>query len=251
MKYYNSSGELVEFDGIKSGHYGQNSEIMRLSDGSVYKKYFNEAEDTNHITLEVFEFIKLLNNEHMVKLIERFYQVKNNLKANDIISAPERYTIDVYTYEWVKEDNIDILNMPVDYLLDNMNELLHLVDYLSAFGLYMIDVMTDNAVLNENGIVLIDPDIYTFEYNTSYKNFMMVSDNFRVKKWNRKCIVELLKRLCHRSLLIRKEYDRLAYVVNEMFEEVSWTGEYDTLIVANKLKGYSTPKEYIYSTKGR
>lgn len=251
MKYFNSSGELVEFNGIKSGHYGQNSEIMRLSDGSVYKKYFNETEDTNHITLEVFEFIKLLDNDHMVKLIERYYQEKNNLKAEDIVNNPERYMIDVYTYEWVKEDNIDILKMPIDYLLDNLSELLSLADYLSAFGLYMIDIMTDNVILNENGIVLIDPDIYTFEYNTLYNHFMIASDNFRVKKWNRKCIVELLKRLFYRALEIRKESNGITYMVEEMFEEVAWAGEYDTSIVAKKLNGFRNPEEYFESKKGR
>ncbi|MDE6142019.1 MAG: hypothetical protein K2G03_05395 [Bacilli bacterium] len=250
MQYYNSQGVLVEFDGLKSGHYGHNSEIMRLDDGSVYKRYFSKTEETNHIALEVFEFIKQMANKHMVKLIERFYNAEGIPNPSDIKDNPERYIIDAYTFEWVEKENINIIDMPTDYLTDNLRELILLADYLSAFGLYMLDIMPDNAVLNKNGIVLIDPDIYTFESSTSYKNFIKIDDNFRVKRWNRKQILKLFRNLFYKALEMKKD-DRTLSVADGIFGEVPWTGDYDVAIVSKKLKGFSTLGEYIHANKDR
>ena len=69
MQYYNSKGELVELDGIKSGKFGHNSEIIRMDNDGFYKKYFSLTEEENRIPLEVSELIKQLSNQHLIKLI--------------------------------------------------------------------------------------------------------------------------------------------------------------------------------------
>ncbi len=250
MRYYDSQGNLVEFDGLKSGHYGYNSEIMKLSDGSVYKKYFQDTGEENRILIEVFEFIKQINNDHMVKLLERFYQAHNSIDAEDIKNHPEQYVIDAYTYEWVENDGTNVFNMPIDYLTDNLRDLLLFADILSSYGLYMIDVKMENIVLNKSGMVLIDPDIYTFASEVSYKRFDVVDVDFEVKKWNRKAIIELFKSLCCMELKHLEEMKSAEVVINELFEEVSWLEEYDPSIVSKKLSRFATPLEYArYATR--
>ncbi len=70
MQYYNSKGKLVELSGTKSGMHGKNSEIIQINEHDFYKRYFFQTDETNRITVDVFEFIKQVSNEHLIKLIE-------------------------------------------------------------------------------------------------------------------------------------------------------------------------------------
>lgn len=246
MQYYNSKGEIVELSGIRSGKFGHNSEIIHMNNGGFYKKYFSQTEKENRIPLEVFEFIKQVTNKHLIKLIERFYEVRRDLMADDVINHPECYLISAYTYKWIKQDNIDIFLMPVDYLTDNLKELLDLADYFSEYGLYLVDTKEENAVLNNSGIVLIDPDIYTFSYKASYKEFPKLPYTDEVKRWNRRMIIDLFKDICRKALQIRDDAPEVT--VHSLFEDTEWDGSYDVDIVAKKLKGFKTPLEYVKST---
>ncbi len=248
MQYYNSKGEIVELEGTKSGKYGFNSEIMRVDENVFYKRYFWETVEENRILVEVFEFIKQVRNKHLIKLIERYYQVSKdkNIVVSDLLENPGNYIIDAYTYEWVPSENIDILDMPIDYLIDNLKELLDLADYLSEYGLFIMDAKVENSVLNSEGIVLIDPDIYTFARETSFKEFLKIQDNDRIKSWNRHRIVDLIKAICFKSLQL-KNIKKEGLVV-ELFEKPSWDGTYDASIVEKKLRGYKSPLEYLVST---
>ncbi len=246
MQYYNSKGELVLLDGIRSGMHGQNSEIIKINEHEFYKRYFLQTDETNRITLDVFEFIKQVSNKHLIKLIERFYQVDRDTTADEIINNPEKYIIDAYTYEWVQKDNIDIFLMPVDYLMDNLKELLDLADYFSEYGLYLVDTKAENAVLNDSGIVLIDPDINTFSYEASYKKFPKLEDTDAVKRWNRRRIIDLFKEICAKALQLRSDAPEV--IVNDLFEDTEWDGSYDVTTVSKKLKGHKTPLDYVIST---
>lgn len=246
MQYYNSKGELVELSGIKSGMYGHNSEIIKMNDKEFYKRYFWKTDETCRIPIEVFEFIKQVSNEHLIKLLERFYRVEEGITPSDIINNPEKYIIDAYTYEWIEKDDVDIFLMPVDYLMDNLRELLDLADYFSEYGLYLIDTKAKNTVLNNSGIVLIDPDINTFSYEASYKEFPKLEDTYAVKRWNRRKIIDLFKDICTKALQLR--CDAPEVLVHNLFEDTEWDGSYDVAIVSKKLKGYKTPLDYAIST---
>lgn len=244
MQYYNSQGELVELNGKKSGIYGWNSEIMREDDDSFYKRYFGTTHEYSRISIETFEFLKNIENDHLIKLHERFYEAKPFITAEDLLYNLEEYIIDVYTYDWVDEDSIDILSMPIDYLMDNLSELLDLGDYFAKYGMKILDAEPKNVVINKSNIVLIDPDFYCFCYNASYKCFPLYEGDLQnqIVKWNRTVIVSLFKALCSSQLKLR-DYDP-NNAIDSFFEDVSSDGNYDASIVSKKLMGYSTPNDY-------
>lgn len=249
MKYYDKEGRLTEFNGRTTNLEGANGEIFKCSNNVAYKKYFSYAE--SKIKQSIFDFVKSVNNPHIIKLLERYYSVEEILNldtflhyANHVERDFSTYNvdlqkIDLYTYEWIEKDYIDILEQSVDYLLDNINELLRLADFFSINGVAMNDMKVENLICNRNGIVLIDPDMYYFIGSQDSKSELMLQ--------NRKCILKTLRSVCKR--LTEYRGDSISENVNELFESSIEDPRYGIALLSKKLSGYKMPIEYVARTK--
>lgn len=249
MIYYNSKGELVEFNGNTTKLEGANGEIFRDSNNIAYKRYFSYAE--NKIKQAIFDFIKSINNPHMVKLLERYYLAEdildlesflyyvNHVERDSNLYNEDLQKIDLYTYEWVEKEYIDILEQSVDYLLDNINELLRLADFLSMNGIAMSDMKADNIICNKNGIVLIDPDMYYFIDPQDSKSHLMLE--------NRKLIFQTLRSVCQR--VTEYKGNLISRNITELFEDSIEDPRYGISLLSKKLSGYKMPIDYITRTK--
>lgn len=244
MIYYDSQGNQVEFNGQLTDLKGGNGEIYKLNSDIAYKKYFSYGE--NKIKQAIFEFLKSVNNHHLVRLLERYYLVKDILDYDDFlyhITHIERdYTlhnqdikkIDLYTYEWVKLEYIDILELSIDYLLDNINGLIGLADLLSDNYIALSDMKAENVICNRNSIVLIDPDMYYFIDPQDSKSHL--------KNENRRYIFQIMRSICQR--LTEYKSNSISRNITELFESSIESPQSGLILLSKKLAGYKIPLEY-------
>lgn len=249
MSYYDKEGRVVEFNGNTTNLEGANGEIFILPNNIAYKKYFSYAE--NRIKQSIFDFIKSINNPHMLKLLERYYlteEVTNLDIFLNYVNCTEKdfscynrdpQKIDLYTYEWSKKEYIEMLEQPVDYLLDNLNELLRLADICSMNGVAMNDMKVENLICNKNNIVLIDPDMYYFVAPQENKSQLAIQ--------NRKHIFQMLKSVCQRLTEYRSA--DISRKINELFESSIEDPRYGISILCKKLSGCKMPIDYAIKTK--
>lgn len=249
MEYYDSKGNLVEFNGSKTPLEGANGEIFKLNDKIAYKRYFSYGE--NKIKQAIFDFIKSLNNPHMVKLLERYYLAEdilnydiflynvNNVGVDYSLYNEDFNKIDLYTYEWVKSEYFDILEQSVDYLLDNLNELIRLADYFSMNYISLSDMKADNAICNKNSIILIDPDMYYFVNPEDSKSHLVIE--------NRRLILTTIRSLCKR--LTEYKNDMISRNIDELFESSIASPQYGISLLSKKLSGCKIPLDYVAKTK--
>lgn len=245
MQYYDKDGNLVDIFGKRMNKLGANGEIFIQENGTAYKKYFSFAE--HRIKQAIFDFIRNMDTPHMVKLLDRYYlpqdisDIENFLweanqeNAYDFPYNRDLYKIDLYSYEWVKQEFLDLLEMPVDYLLDNVNELMKLADYFAKYRIMMADMRIDNLICNKEHIVLIDPDMYHY-VSSSY-------DLRQLSLYNRKLILMTLKNLCMRLTSYKGEIvsNSIATLFSESIQFPKEALEHLT----KKLSRYQMPIEYI------
>lgn len=106
-------------------------------------------------------------------------------------STDESAFVKAYDMDYYLPDDIDILTMPIDYILDNFNDLCDLACKLASHSIMMSDTHEDNVILQENRMILIDADRWISFY--SLDNDELKSDNYRA-------IVHLLCRLYYKAL---------------------------------------------------
>ncbi len=255
MKYYDSNGNLVEFNGLKTDFEGANGVIYLNGNGISYKEYFSYAE--TKISRSIFELLKNINNPHLIKLIERYYLSEfindydsfvEEIKNTDPIYGTynrDITKIDLYTYYWVEREYIDILEQPKDYLLDNINALLKLSDLLSANFVVVSDIKVDNTVCNKNSIILIDPDMYYFipPECTSSNPKLQYDKKIDLRLKNRIRIIYLISDLCHK--LTEHKNDYISNRISELFKSSIEEPYKADHILSKKFKGYKMPIEYL------
>lgn len=249
MIYYDSKGKIVEFNGVKTNLECANGEIYKINSQIAYKKYFSYGECK--IKQAIFEFIKSINNPHIVKLLERYYLAEDvidydifmylvNFIERDISKYNNDHCkIELYTYEWVEEEYFDILEQTVDYLLDNLNELLRLADFFSMNYISLSDIKTANMVCNKSNIVLIDPDMYYF---VDPKN-----GKFNLAIENRRYILMVMKTLCQKLTEYRN--NSISNNIAELFESSIKSPQYGVSLLSKKLSGCRIPLDYVARTK--
>ena len=150
-----------------------NSFIYKYRD-MIIKKYWTYTEFT--IKEEVFDILCDINNKHFINLYE-LYTIKADWDTN------REFSIDGYTAQYYKNDDINPLLESNDYLLSNIIELKELVDLLTDKGILMKDTKRNNCIIQNDGIVLIDPDYYEIS-NLNYN---------RLRKFNYRELLNLIK----------------------------------------------------------
>lgn len=93
--------------------------------------------------------IKELNLDHFYKIFNIY--VDNNGK-NDYLVA--------YDMEKVDEEDINLVTMPIDFIITNLNILINSFKVLSDNFIIVNDLHEDNIIINSNGIYIIDCDKY-------------------------------------------------------------------------------------------
>ena len=158
MKYFKDDGSKILCDRTSPLGSGNSGSAYKTSDGKTIKVWYDiEFSDIDARLIKKIGNLKLSNYYRVLSLLYK--------RKSDMVSANNAIG---YLYEYVKKDDIDILTMPVDYTIDNINEL-----YKSVLILTKNKILADdldhpgNVIMNKNGIIAIDVDYYTTDHYLS------------------------------------------------------------------------------------
>ena len=163
----------------------------------IFKKYYDFTERQFRLSPEMFDILKTINNEHLMKIYE-IYSKTNILKLLSSKIGKTKFTVDAYTAKYYRDDDIDILATTKDYLLDNFRELEELFTAFTTNGIKPGDLKRDNTVLNSNGIILIDPD--SFSISPDSNNDLVIK--------NKKALLSLFKDLLLKCALYKEDCEQ-------------------------------------------
>ena len=142
MFFYDSDGKRLKYD--IGEHLGgeQYGNVYKTSDIECIKIYKRGQTVDERILLNISELY-----------LKNFYEVHKLLynKAG-IFKA--------HTMKYYEKCDIDILTMPVEYTLGSLSNLYESVIRLAENYIYACDMHTGNAILANDGVIVIDTDIY-------------------------------------------------------------------------------------------
>ena len=149
MNLYSKEKEIIIDLDRPTIDTGCNADIYKRGH-FVIKVYKPNVMALCRITPVMFDLLKDVNNKHFIKLIERYSKTKSTVDSE----------VDAYKAKFYQKDNTNILYEPKEFLLDNFHEIEKLVNKFTDNSIGICDVNIQNAIINSQGIVLIDPDMY-------------------------------------------------------------------------------------------
>lgn len=175
----------INIDEIKriNEHMVTNSFIYKYRD-MIIKKYWYCTEYA--ISDDVFDVLCNIDNKHFMKLYEMFTIISDEEyeeKYSKYQQGKLFFSKLGYTAKYYQQDSINPILEHSNYLINNIEELKELVDILSNSQILMNDTKIENTIIQESGIVIIDPDYY---------NLSNLDIDF-IKKNNYKELLHLLK----------------------------------------------------------
>ncbi len=213
MKFYNSSNEVVDYhllSKIGGGSYGS---VYKLSEFECIKIFRNI--DTG-INVDMMEFINNLGLDNFYKIYSFLFNKNNDLRG--------------YTMKYYLSSYTSILFKDILYTLDNFYAIYNSINILSDNQIFIPDLHTDNVILGNDEVTIIDIDIYAKA---------VLFDYGRLKFRNDRALFYLFKELYMEGLYSYGLYTDLDIkVINNLFSG-------DVLNNIKVLKKYKYPIDYI------
>lgn len=204
------------------------NEIIYLENGEVYKER-KEIEKLPILGRGVPSVAYRLDDDNVLKLLHHYYEydycdlkamleikklgLKNLLEIRNILLRKNSDGVSFYVgniAKYYQAQNIDLWEMPSYWLVANYNRLLESFKILGERQILAFDCSPSNTIINKNGIVIIDPDLYVkLNFDCTDSNIMTLNELFR----------ELLceSYLKFRENVTSEEMDDISSLVDELF----------------------------------
>lgn len=239
MKYYDENDkEVIIPDSVfdnEVGH-GQCATIYRYSEELCFKRYDRDIKiKRNFLDTSIYDCLKNVDNPSCVDIKKLLYEDKNN-----------KYIADAYLLAYYKEAYQDLLEVPTEYLLYNMEEIFKLIKEISKLQirLDLYDLKRNNLILTDSNIILIDPDTWFFER----------LDIPKIEKLNINNIMGMFDEIAKESL--RTNYlefliknNLYAYDITHKLFPLTNNKDKAMKVLSKTLNGYERPIDYVYSLK--
>lgn len=198
---------------------GTDGDVYYYKDGCI-KIYRNIMPD---YSISVIKTIKNISDPNLYCIRNLYYDSKNS------VSNVKAYDMDYY-----RDEKINILTMPMDYSLDNFNDLCKLAEKISLYKIEINDLHEKNVIMQRNRFIIIDADRW-FKRETCDCDFLFAE--------NYKAVVHLLMRLYYRELVNLGKIEPLDY---NIYDKVLGNLErIKAREIAQELSGYKYPIDYI------
>ena len=231
MYYYNSKGELLNYDLNHPKHQGKSSNIFWLKEKEYLKQYFFYSTTNVRMDFDLFTILKKLSHPHTNKILELYYD-KNKIKnVESFIKHIKDVEVDAYKYLYIEDHFVNIIKESTEYLLYNLQELEHLIHIFTELNIWIKDFKRENTVYFKDKIILIDLDCCKIEKNRN-------SDD--IYKNNILCLQELFIDLLEKCKSYSYRYEEEVIELFALTEKNSLTSS-----VSKKLWKYKTPLDYI------
>lgn len=244
MAYYNRNLERLKLKRKKLVwlDHGNCAKAFRYGD-KVFKEYFSETEDASRLKPEVFDILRDINDDHFIKLFEIYsdmdlvelliYMCNKNLYQNK--SDSNFFQVDSYIAKYYLDNPINVLEDPIDYVLDNFRELDILFDIFTDNGIQTEDMKRENTAMSSNGIVILDPDCF----------YISKDSKSTLKVKNKENLLHLLKSICCNSVGYYTNYKELKSKINKKLDDICVVENTDIAYeVQKKLSHVKKPIDY-------
>ena len=220
----------------KEDNHGKCGTIYKYSDDLCIKRY-DRGIYFDHCLLNtsIYDNLKTIKSDNLVDIKMPLYKEKNN-----------KNIIDAYLLAYYKEQYDDFLEIPIEYLLYNLEEIFKLIKEISEYRIRLDDLKRENIILTKKNIVLIDPDRWYYEF--------MTKDNDKIESLNINNIMAMFSEITKESLknnyldfLIENNlYD---YVISNKLFPLTSNKDRAMKVLSKRLNGYKRPIDYVYSMK--
>ena len=210
---------------LGSGCYGK---VYKGSNDKCFKLCKSEYFDNSFIY--IYDVIKDNNLQGFYKLISLLYSNSKDARKKENPIG--------YEYQYIKKEDVDILTMPIEYTLDNLDALYNSISILNANKIRCLDLQEGNVIMNCDSITAIDTDSY-------YRS----PDFIMLEKWNIYDLEILFNRLYIEAMdkYHKGEYsNEVKQLLSSLFMIYECNGIDNVYI---KLKSYKYPIEYVNKLK--
>jgi len=148
MVLFDENGNGINFDEkiyLTSGNCGN---IYQISDDKLLKQYKEYCPKRYRIKKEVYDVLKSIDSDYIVKIYELYYNVQNEIEG--------------YVMKYYRSDNIKLLECKTDYIINNINELFILLNEISKYDILIDDIKRQNIIFSDDKFILLDPDLYRY-----------------------------------------------------------------------------------------
>ena len=194
--------------------------------GNIYKLDSNKCFKYFYIPfkydIEAFKKIMSLELDNFYKIYTLLYDQKNDFKG--------------YIMKYYEHMDIDIMTIPIDYVLDNFNILYKSFNKISDNYIYVCDVDERNVVIDGNKIIMIDIDLY-------YLSSKLYKDD--IIKHNNVALYTLFSRLLYTSL----GKNHLSLNNDKMIIDNLFSLDNGVNSISKKLKKYKYPIDYVIAKR--
>lgn len=140
MKYYDKNGECVEFTRSKNKSIGKN--VYLINDQECAKVKINP----DLVSLDTLECIQEMN-------LDGVYQIRKFLFNQDNVFKG-------YIMKYYPHEDINFFDMDMGYTIENYLKFKKIVEKFTKKNIFMVDLNTNNVVVNSDGMTIIDMDLY-------------------------------------------------------------------------------------------
>ena len=171
-------------------------------------------------------------------MFNKLKDIHNNnfMELHNIYTEKRRvfHQTDAYTAKYYKDENLNILDMPTDYLLDNFREIDLLFKIFSDERIITNDVKNNNSITTSNSIIIIDPDLF-------YTSLMAKKAITRINKIQ---ILRLLRTMIVECIKVN-DYERITKKMNSDLINYNITDNTDIVKeLSKKLSPYKKPIDF-------
>ena len=194
---------------------------------------------SNNKCLKIFK--QSISRKDKMSFDEDVFNIIRKLKPKNIYTLGDLYynksltRILGYLSEYYSKEDINILTMPVDYTFDNLCSLYDSFVLLSEYNIRISDTCSQNVILNNNGITIIDTDFYYIDAN---------SNKLAIKKSNIYDLGELFSWIYMNSLK-ETDFNKRSAMIDKIEKLFIPIGTFGVEPVIKKLIKYKYPIDYL------
>lgn len=236
MKYYDENGkEVIIPDDVLNNEVGHGvcATVYRYSDDLCIKRYDRDIYfDYCLLNTSIYDDLKTIKSDNLVDIKMPLYKDNKSI-------------IDAYLLTYYKEQYDDFLEIPTEYLLYNLEEILKLIKEISEYKIRLDDLKRENIILTKDNIVLIDPDRWYYKFKDSEKEIEKLNINNIMGMFSE--ITEKSLQDNHLDFLI--ENNLYVYVISSKLFPLTSNKDRAMKVLSKRLNGYKRPIDYVYSMK--
>ena len=242
MEFFNQNEQKVTIPDdvlnqpVNNSH-GKCGTVYHYKEGKCLKIYNREV--TNKFYWLHPKILKRLQNtgsKNLVEIDELFFKDKKDIP----------FTADAYTMTFYKEYYNDFMDLPTDYLIENIESILKFGKDCAENHIRLHDLKRDNSIFTKERIILCDPD---------HHQDISFPGESELAKVNYSCISAYFANLTEEALKNKKYHDFLLennlyrdYIAYSLFP-ITTNPKKAMRTITKRLNGHETVEDYGYSLK--